>query len=332
MNIIDTEKKSADLREKAIDLTSKSILITNFTGSQQEMDLTERANCGGFGRVRHFKIKGVNDWMQNPLPIVPAIKHLKLDKSTTELKAQIFQNSICNWRCWYCYVDYKLLSGNKRYADFLTCEKLLDLYLAEQDRPMMLDLSGGQPDLTPEWIPWMMQALIDRGLDSKIYLWSDDNLSNDYFWKFLSDEQIGMIQNYEMYSRVCCFKGLDENSFQINTNADGKLFHNQFVLFERMRKLNLDLYAYITLIAPSTTNFEKVIPEFFDRIQKVDERFPLRIVPLQIFKFTPMDGRNFVNQEDLLNGQQIAIKVWRKELEKRFSEALLNLPITDVYN
>jgi hypothetical protein len=64
----------------------------------------------------------------------------------------------------------------------------------------------------------------------------------------------------------------------------------------------------------------------------VDEKFPLRIVPLQIFKFTPMVGRNFVNQEDLLIGQQIAINIWRKELEKRFSNELLNMPIVDIYN
>jgi len=54
----------------------------------------------------------------------------------------------------------------------------------------MIDLSGGQPDLTPEWIPWMMEELNNRGLTDKVYLWSDDNLSNDYFWKYLSDAEI----------------------------------------------------------------------------------------------------------------------------------------------
>jgi len=33
----------------------------------------------------------------------------------------------------------------------------------------MIDLSGGQPDLTPEWIPWMMECLSDKGLNKKVY-------------------------------------------------------------------------------------------------------------------------------------------------------------------
>lgn len=329
MNLIDTEDFSAKLRVKGIDIDNKSILITNYKGTQQEIDLTEPANCDGFGRIRHFKLKSGDNWPQNPLPIIPANKYLNLPAGT-ELKAQIFQNSICNWRCWYCYVDFKLLIGNTKFADYLTCDKLIDLYLSEKDRPVMIDLSGGQPDLTPEWVPWMMEALIARNLDSTIYLWSDDNLSNDYFWKFLSPKQIELIQNYKMYSRVCCFKGIDELSFQINTKADGKLFHNQFVLFERMKKLNIDLYAYITLIAPLSTNFKKVIPEFLDRIQAIDPKFPLRIVPLQIFKFTPMIGRNDVDQESLLKGQEIAIEIWQEEMNSRFTEYELNLPICDV--
>lgn len=331
MNIIDTDEFSAKLRSKAIDIESKAILITNYAGTDQEKDFTEPANCRGFGRIRHFKSSEGGGWPKNPLPIVPACKHLGLSTSN-ELEAQIFQNSVCNWRCWYCYVDFKLLNGDKRYSSFLTCDQLLDFYLAEDKKPVMIDLSGGQPDLTPEWIPWMMEALIDRGLESEIYLWSDDNLSNDYFWRYLSDSQISLVQNYKMYSRVCCFKGIDEQSFQINTKADGKLFNNQFELFGRMSQLNLDLYAYITLIAPTTTDFTRVIPQFFDRIQSIDEKFPLRIVPLEIFKFTPMIDRNSSIQQNLMEGQQIAIEIWQNEMKKRFSTQQLSMLISDVYD
>ena len=63
--------------------------------------------------------------------------------------------------------------------------------LSEQEAPpLVIDLTGGQPDITPEWVPWMMEALIDRGLSNHVYLWSDDNLSNDFFWKYLTEEQI----------------------------------------------------------------------------------------------------------------------------------------------
>ena len=92
---------------------------------------------------------------------------------------------------------------------------LLDLFLKEPNRPQMIDLTGGQLDLTPEWVPWMMEALIERSLDKKIYLWSDDNLSNDYFWRYLDTKHIDLIQNYEMYGESLLLQG-DRRSFLWN--------------------------------------------------------------------------------------------------------------------
>jgi len=59
--------------------------------------------------------------------------------------------------------------------------ELIDLWSAEGDRANLLDLSGGQPEIVPEWILWTMRELLARNLDKGVYLWSDDNLSTDYF-------------------------------------------------------------------------------------------------------------------------------------------------------
>ncbi|MDY0903800.1 radical SAM protein [Pedobacter sp. CFBP9032] len=326
MNIIDTDDISEKLRLKGIDTSNQKISITNFSGSDQEKDLTEPANCDGFGRIRHFKMKNSSDWPANPLPIVPALHKLGKDKAN-EISAQVFQNSICNWRCWYCFVDFKLLSGSKKYSSFLHCDELVDMYLSNEDRPSMIDLSGGQPDLTPEWIPWMMAALQKKGLEKEVFLWSDDNLSNDFFWKYLSDEQISDIESYEMYSKVCCFKGVDEISFEVNTQADGSLFHRQLELFQRFAATNIDMYAYITLTADKRTQPETSIPKFLDRIQKIKNEFPLRIVPLKIFTFTPMKDRTSVDQTELLLGQEKAIEIWQKEIDRRFTHEQKQTPI-----
>ena len=88
----------------------------------------------------------------------------------------------------------------------------------------MIDLTGGQPDLTPEWVPWMIEELRRRELTNKVYLWSDDNLSNDYFWRYLTDDQRAAIKGYRNYGRVACFKGIDRGSFAFNTGADPALF------------------------------------------------------------------------------------------------------------
>jgi len=329
MSYIDTEKVSLHLREKAIDLVGNKILITNFHQSQQETDLTEPANCNGFGRVRHFKLGTGSSWPRNPLPILPAAKALGMS-SESEIRAQVFQNSVCNWRCWYCFVDFKLLSGNKAHAEYLSCPELLDLYLAQEQPPAVIDLSGGQPDLTPEWVPWMMQALRDRGLEQSTYLWSDDNLSNDYIWRYLSASQIDLIRSYGKYARVCCFKGIDAASFSDNTNADPSLFPTQFQLVRRLMELGIDLYFYITLTASTATDFSTVVPAFMDRAQEIHENLPLRIVPLQIFPFTPVKPRMDAKNEDLLKGQYAAIEVWNAELQRRYSSQQVKAPITEI--
>jgi len=328
-NTINTEKVSSHLRGKAINTLSREILITKFTGSEQEMDLTEPTNCNGFGRIRHFKLETGTEWIKNPLPILPAAKALGV-KADSQIRAQVFQNSVCNWRCWYCFVDYKLLNGDTKHASFLTCDEMVDSYLNQENPPSMIDLTGGQPDLTPEWVPWMMETLKNKGLDDKVYLWSDDNLSNDFLWKYLSNEQIDLMSSYKMYSRVCCFKGIDERSFSLNTKAEAKLFSNQFELCKRLLEINLDLYCYITLTANSDTNFDIVVPKFLDSIQAIDEMLPLRIVPLKILEFTPVISRMNDGFADMLQGQFSAIKVWQSELKKRFSNEQLNLPITEI--
>lgn len=244
---INTEKMSARLREAAIDLSSRSLLMTNFQGTEQEQDLTEAPNCKGFGRIRHFRRKSTENWLLNPLPIDPACKALGLSH-TDIIQAQVFQTSICNWRCWYCFVPFNLLSANQKHSDWLTPQELVDLYLNQPHPPSIIDLTGGQPDLVPEWIPWMMEELQRRGIDKKIYLWSDDNLSNDYFWQFLSDKDRVLISSYSHYGRVCCFKGFNSTSFAFNTKALPQLFNRQFDLMRRLLSLNIDIYAYATFI------------------------------------------------------------------------------------
>ncbi len=329
MNYIDTEKASCSLREKSINTNAKTILVTNFENSQQEQDLTEPANCNGFGRIRHFRLGNGIKWPINPLPILPAQKALGLDENSM-IRTQVFQNAVCNWRCWYCFVDFKLLSGNRRFSEHLDCETLLDYYQNQEDPPLVIDLTGGQPDITPEWVVWMMQALTKRGLSEKVYLWSDDNLSNDYFWKYLSTDQIKQLVSYKMYGRVCCFKGIDELSFSNNTGAEPSLFYQQFSLWEKLLKTGLDLYSYITLPAITSTDFKGAIKWVLDKIQNVDETYPLRIVPLKIQEFTPVVSRIKDLQLNLLEGQEMAIQIWQEEMRRRFSTEDLQKKITDV--
>jgi uncharacterized Fe-S cluster-containing radical SAM superfamily protein len=327
--IIDTERFSAQLRAKAVDVSGRRLLVTNYRGSEQEPDLTEPPNCNGFGRIRHFRRATSPGWPANPLPIDPACAALGLP-SPDLLRSQVFQNAACNWRCWYCFVPFSLLSADPRYSAWLSTAELIDLYLAQDSPPPMLDLTGGQPDLVPEWVLWTMQELRARGLSQRVYLWSDDNLSNDYFWRFLSDDDREFIASYPMYGRGCCFKGFNEESFVFNTCAAPDLFSQQFALMKRLLDLGLDIYGYVTLTSRTATAVESDMARFVDDLQALDPMLPLRVVPLEIKAFTPVVSRLTAAAKDSMRNQQLAVARWLAELDARFSTDDRRKPITAV--
>ena len=326
---IDTAEWSKHWREAGLDVEGRRVLVTNYSGTEQEPDLQEPPNCQGFGRIRHFRRTTSAGWPLNPLPIDPASKALGIEPSEL-LRAQAFQNAVCNWRCWYCFVPFNLLSANPKHSQLVVSAELVDLYLEQPDPPQVIDLTGGQPDLTPEWVPWMIQEIQSRGLDDRTYLWSDDNLSTDYFWRYLSDDDIELVRSARNYGRVCCFKGFDQESFAFNTLADGSLFDRQFELFRRFLELGIDVYAYVTLTSPTGEGMSDRIGRFVDRLQALHSNLPLRTVPLEIRVFTPVSSRLGVDANRALEIQNSAVEAWNKELEERYTHKERSSAITEV--
>ena len=326
---IDTEAFSKELRAKAVNLADRTLLVTNFIETGQEADLTDPPNCNGFGRVRHFKAATSPGWPANTLPIVPAAAALGVPASD-RMNAQVFQNAVCNWRCWYCYVPFNLLNANPERSAWVTAEQLVDWWQDYDAPPSIIDLSGGQPDLVPEWTLWMAEALTERGLASSTYLWIDDNLSNDYFWRYLDDNQIATIVNYPALGRVGCFKGYDAESFAFNTGASADLFDAQFDLFDRHRRSGVDTYAYATFTSSSDEDPTDPIRRFVDRLQDLSELLPLRLIPLEVAVWGPVHGRLTDRSRHGLANQQRAIEAWTTELEARFTREQRDTPIHEV--
>jgi hypothetical protein len=227
-------------------------------------------------------------------------------------------------------VDFNLLSADPRFSEFKTCDQLLDLYLAESRRPVVIDLSGGQPDLVPEWGYWFRRALLDRNLLDKVYLWTDDNLSNDYLWRFLNSAQISELARSANYGRVGCFKGFDASSFTFNTKAAPELFQQQFQLMKRLIDSGFDVYGYATFTSPTDSNLRRLMSNFVDLMQEqVHPLFPLRTVPLRITKFTPTRGRMNSSEERAIEIQMAAAAAWSEELDARFPGDIRSRPITE---
>ncbi|MEB3885518.1 hypothetical protein [Lyngbya sp. CCY1209] len=145
---INTDTLSAHYRAASADIINKRLLITNFHNTHQEQDFTEPSNCHGFGRIRHFQRRSGNLFPPNPLPIDPACKALGLPK-VDMIRAQVFQNAACNWRCWYCYVPFELLAANPKYSDWISPSQLIDLYLDQPDPPPIIHFLKTLPSVDP---------------------------------------------------------------------------------------------------------------------------------------------------------------------------------------
>ncbi len=326
---IDTKFYSERLRERSIIPSEQKVLIARLSGSEQEKDLVAPVNCCGYGRIRHFRLYKHDNWSPNPLPILPACKALGHHHDVI-LDAQVFQNAACNWRCWYCFVDFNRLSADRRFSEYFTAAELIKMYLEEENRPKVIDLSGGQPDLVPEWLLWTMESLKDNNLEGRVFLWSDDNLSNRYFWKFLTNAQREKIARFPKYSRVACFKGFDEASFSFNTLAVPELFHQQFEIYRDLLKEGLDMYAYVTFTAEPQKGLENKMERFVDKLQTIHPNLPLRTVPLEIEVFTRTQGRIKRCHEMALAFQYEVHHAWVEQLNRRFSKAERNLPICEI--
>lgn len=326
---LDINQISIKHRNRIIRDDNKQVLIAKLSDSLQEQDLAKPPNCNGLGRIHHFRRKSTTPWPENPLPLDPACKALKLPKVDL-IEVQVFQCAACNFNCWYCFVPPELMKANTNCSEWCDSKSLIDLYLKQDCAPKVIDLSGGQPELIPEWVVWMMKAIEQRGLASEVYLWSDDNLSTDFFWRFLTTSQRNFIENYPNYGRVGCFKGFDEQSFCFNTNMNSSLFHQQLELMTRLLKTKIDIYAYVTFTTPSINNLDYKISEFVDRLQEINENLPLRIIPLEIKRFTPTNERLSCERTKALEYQYIVVKKWQEELEKRYSKELRVQAITEI--
>lgn len=329
MTRLNTDEMSRRFREAGADIPNSRLLITAFPGTDQEADLTEPPNCGGLGRIRHFKRVRSANWPENPLPIDPAAAFLGVSAGA-ELRAQVFQNAVCNWRCWYCFVPFDLLRANREHSAMVSCGDLLDAYQAEENPPPVIDLTGGQPDLIPEWVPWMMAELRQRELEGRVFLWSDDNLSNDYLWRFLSEDQRRLMASFSGYGRVACFKGYDASSFSFNTLAEPELFDQQFDLARRLLTLGVDTYFYATFTSADISSLDSDMPRFVERLQAVHPNLPLRLVPLEIQLFTPVHARVRELQRRALDNQYRVVESWSTELDRLFPASERSLSISRV--
>jgi uncharacterized Fe-S cluster-containing radical SAM superfamily protein len=320
--MIDDVALAARFRSRLLNAVDGRVLIANLSGSRESTDKYSLLNCGGYGRVREFR-----DYRlyleRSVFPDRPLRPNLRGYPPSGLVRTQVFQIAACNWRCWYCFVDDSRLSATRSVSKYFSAAELWDLFLSESNHPDILDLSGGQPDLVPEWTLGIVDECESRGLRDQIYIWLDDNLSNDYLFTYLREEDVRRLARFPRLSRMGCFKGFDPESFEFTTRAPAIGYERQFAIARKIIDFGFDFYAYATFTTPYLIDVESKIKQFIDKLQIVHELLPLRTVPLRIHSFAATKSRMNAVRQESLDHQLLVFRAWDAELRSRYPVELL---------
>lgn len=333
----DPIKLAEKLRPRMIDLKKKKVLLSRLSGTVQAKDIARHTSVlQDFFRTKLY-IKP-EQWKQfkEPFQGQPAgiaCRKLKIPRIDCNA-AFTFQVNGCNSRCWFCYVDDANNSANLGCGRLFTAEEILINFLVaslteskkyfgpEYPGINVIRMTGGEITLIPEIVPWMIGALEKYNLQDHIYLWVDTNLlTGDFFWRYLTKEQIEKIKSFRNIGFVGCYKGINKTSFHENTGGiDPEFFEDQFRMHKRFVEMGVDFYTYLVPTVSSTRNLEAEIALFMSRIQETAGHYaPLKLSVIEIHKYEPAKVRLTPKREKALKIQYKLMEAWEKELQRRFS-------------
>lgn len=316
------------LRKQIIDVENKSVKLTKFVGLNECLDNNCHANCRGLGRIRKYKKFSL--FLDNQEKTQKRLLR-GVDPLIGDFETQVFQILGCNMRCWYCFVDDCVLAATADSGEWVTISDMIELFLQENQSPYIIDLSGGQPDLAPEWCLWVMEELEKRDLRDNVYVWIDDNLATMHVMeKYLTQDQILYMANYPKHSRACCFKGYNELTYRFNVRNKCSTLEEQINNFGKLYNYGFDIYAYITLTGPRGSANRKDMELFIDRIQDIHPQLPLRLIPLKIKEFEETTRRmNKLYMEAFVEQYQ-AYDIWTTIMGERYTKEELAIPYEKV--
>jgi len=318
------------LRRRILDESRHAVLVSILAESYESQDNNVFLVPPGLSRIRRYRefrlyLSRARSINGHPIPLRRGLP------VEARIDTHVFQINACNWHCWYCYVDDSRLAGQAKTGQFLSAEELVSTYRELAEKPPVIDLSGGEPDLTPEWTLWILNEVERVGLTGQVLVWQETNLSTRLLWEVLDRSDISYMAAFPGHSRVGCFKGFDEVSFAFNTRANPRNFVEQFEIFRNLVGAGFEMYAYATLTGPAGHCSRPRVASFLDRLQRVHPLLPLRTIPLRVVPFAATKARlGGVSMSAALHEQNRAGDYWDEELERRFSRDELQMPYEDV--
>lgn len=323
-----------------------SLLLTNFTDSEQEKDLqktkgTIQGAIDDFYRVKtnikpaawaEYQKTGnkrslMFDFNWWPISALGGSEEKRNAERWNDVF--IYQLKACNLACPFCFVDRSNNNGRLDHqAEYISVTKIVDAFIRKREEMLqkgqelnVLRGSGGEPSLVPEQWLAILQELDKRGLSEEVFFQSDTNLTTRYLidrWITEGKLNAGIlseIAQYPNFGLLGCFKGTDPQNFAENTGCKKGFFEEQFRSYRRFQDLGVPIYPH--LINPNPDTLEL----FMERLARElgEEILPMMHL-LTIGIYGPVAGR--LTQQGR-NVQEVADQ-W-KDNYRRGEEILENL-------
>lgn len=251
----------------------------------------------------------------------------------------IVQVGICNFRCWYCYVDYKFLSGQVTLpvnADDLV-SSFLDIRkkFVNQLYPLnVLRISGGEPLLVPDLTLSCLKIIQKMGLEKEVSIKTETNLSPlirvngmPLADKWADLKEMADYNNFIIHPTI---HGINQISINQNTGMKGELFDFICEGLDVLLKYKFNFFPSIgaNTVAPDD------IKLFFLSLKKINKNLPLRIaVRTFSFEYDTVVQRDVSKRSVKISDPIEVIQVWDRLLREEYGVGYADIPrhLVDLY-
>jgi uncharacterized Fe-S cluster-containing radical SAM superfamily protein len=275
-----------NLRNRVVKKNKKGlqILLANFCGTEQGKDIEKRTPIAGdFFRVK-INVKGFDekemeklgkkavDFSNNEQVFdamrqefdMPYWAFAKLKNASLKdlNKTFIYQLKACNIHCPWCYVDDVNKNGQESIiSKFFSIPEIMNFFEKQRSTQKLYNFrpSGGEPTIAIEQWLESLRELEKRGLEKKVFVQGDTNLTTGHFIDLLESKKeieknlLEKIASYDNFGVLCSFKGNDTRSFWEATGGCNPDMHQeQFYSLRKLAKAGIDCYPFIYDSNPET--------------------------------------------------------------------------------
>jgi len=244
----------------------------------------------------------------------------------------------CNFRCWYCYCDDRLLTGKNLV--YLTPEELVKQFLEQRVKDLELGLpsnvlriSGGEPFLAPDMILSCLEEIKRLRLDERIFVWSETNLSP--FLKPAGSEKslaenwvdLNKISSFKNFALHPCVHGITPENLYETTRIDSKWFEGLLNGLKILIQHKIDIYpTFGSNMCPPNH-----VESFFKRLLSINKNLPLRFALVEYhLDYPSVSARPDAQKHETLYNKYLAIQKWNDLLQDTYGLSYAEKPRHDV--